>query len=117
LRSPFSALAASTALQSFESGTMWPSTKPPATSARRKGHGLSGDTAISGLGAPPEAEPTRSSGMGFNPQNTECKKGIDSIKTGRESEARTCQRPPLEDVWSFGGIQIGVNRCPARCSE
>src|ERR1700730_1176202 len=43
-RMPFSPLAASTALESSESGTTSPSTNPFATSARRKGQGLLGET-------------------------------------------------------------------------
>ena len=44
--SPVSPLAASTVRESLASGTTWPSTKPAATAARRKGQGLSGETAI-----------------------------------------------------------------------
>src|ERR1700737_3038832 len=45
---PCSPLAASMLLQSSGIGTMWPPTKPPATSPRRKGHGLLGETAVGG---------------------------------------------------------------------
>jgi hypothetical protein len=61
-------LAASTVLESPESATTWPSTTPAATTARKNGHGLLGETAVCGVGASPEALPTLSSCMSPNPE-------------------------------------------------
>jgi hypothetical protein len=67
LFSPFSPLAASIFLERVESGTVWPSTKPSATSARRNGQGLFGETSIGAAGdllLP-------GSGMALDPENIE----------------------------------------------
>jgi hypothetical protein len=67
--SPFSPLAAPMVRESFESGTMWPSTTSVATSARKNGHGLLGETVVWGVS--PEMVPTRSSGIDLDPKSTD----------------------------------------------
>src|ERR1700739_4411954 len=69
--SPFLPLATSIVLLSVESGTEWPSTKLSATSARKKGHGLSGETAIGPDCRSLEPVPAQSSCMDLNPQKAQ----------------------------------------------
>jgi hypothetical protein len=61
-------LAASTVLQSSEIGTVWPPTNPSDTTARRKGHGLLGETAGPGAVAPLATWLMLSSAMALNPE-------------------------------------------------
>jgi hypothetical protein len=61
-----SPLAAAIFLESVESGTVWPSTKP-SRPARRNGQGLFGETSIGAAGD----LLLRGSGMALNPENIE----------------------------------------------
>src|SRR5690348_181891 len=91
--SPVSPLAASTMWASVDKGTTWPSTKPPATSARRNGHGLSGETGICPAGVPFEPVPLFSAGMNGE---TRIVKLI-----GRDINATSPRVAPLQDVQTF----------------
>jgi hypothetical protein len=87
---------------SVDSGTVWPPTNPPATAARKKGHGLLGETAMGWDGA-------RSSGMGLNPEKHRII-GLDCERTQLEVKRRTWRRFLYLRVYrSFGGIWGYVN--------
>src|SRR5690242_6781862 len=95
-------------LVSFGSGTICPPTKPPATSARKKGHGLLGETAICGPDTPAAVEPMRSSCMAFLKLfNCECGSSVAKRKINQREESSTLH---FRMQASFGGIRMAVNR-------
>jgi hypothetical protein len=92
---------------SVESGTLWPSTTSAATSARKNGQGLLGETAV--WGVPPKIVPARSSGMNINPKKHRMMK-LTCLDARRMTFSKEIwQRRYLKMHTSFGGTQIQVN--------